>query len=114
MSNINISEATIALIDSLKSTTGAFGLAGTGSEYKIVTEMFLYKFFNDKFGYEAKRDQIYGERLSKAEKWDAEYDKFTEEEGKLCYDNKPINNTETTEQHTHNNKEQIDKIFAEE
>lgn len=80
MSNINISEATIALIDSLKSTTGAFGLAGTGSEYKIVTEMFLYKFFNDKFGYEAKRDQIYGERLSKAEKWDAEYDKFTEEE----------------------------------
>ena len=80
MSNINITEATIALIDSLKSTTGAFGLAGTGSEYKIVTEMFLYKFFNDKFGYEAKRDQIYGSRLSKAEKWDAEYDTFTEEE----------------------------------
>lgn len=65
MGNINISEATIALIDSLKSTTGAFGLAGTGSEYKIVTEMFLYKFFNDKFGYEAKRDPMYGERLSK-------------------------------------------------
>lgn len=67
MSNINISEATIALIDSLKSTTGAFGLAGTGSEYKIVTEMFLYKFFNDKFGYEAKRDEVYGERLRNAE-----------------------------------------------
>ena len=80
MSNINITEATIALIDSLKSTTGAFGLAGTGSEYKIVTEMFLYKFFNDKFGYEAKRAQVYGERLSKAEKWDAEYDTFTEDE----------------------------------
>ncbi len=80
MSDINITESTIALIDSLKSTTGAFGLAGTGSEYKIVTEMFLYKFFNDKFGYEAKRDKVYGERLSKAEKWDAEYDTFTEEE----------------------------------
>lgn len=80
MSNINISEATIALIDSLKSTTGAYGLAGTGSEYKIVTEMFLYKFFNDKFGYEAKRDEMYGERLRNAEKWDAEYDKFTEDE----------------------------------
>ena len=60
MSDINITESTIALIDSLKSTTGAFGLAGTGSEYKIVTEMFLYKFFNDKFGYEAKRDKMYG------------------------------------------------------
>jgi len=80
MSNINITEATIALIDSLKSTTGAFGLAGTGSEYKIVTEMFLYKFFNDKFGYEAKKDQIYGPRLASAEKWDAEYDTFTDEE----------------------------------
>lgn len=80
MSNINITESTIALIDSLKSTTGAFGLAGTGSEYKIVTELFLYKFFNDKFGFEAKRDKIYGPRLSKAEKWDAEYDSFTEEE----------------------------------
>lgn len=80
MSNINITKSTIALIDSLKSTTGAFGLAGTGSEYKIVTELFLYKFFNDKFGFEAKRDKIYGPRLSKAEKWDAEYDTFTEEE----------------------------------
>ena len=80
MSNINITEATIALIDSLKSTTGAFGLAGTGSEYKIVTEMFLYKFFNDKFGYEAKRDKVYGPRLARAEKWDAEYDTFTEDE----------------------------------
>lgn len=40
--SINISEATIALIDSLKGTTNAFGLAGTGSEYRIVTEMFLY------------------------------------------------------------------------
>ena len=79
-SNINISDATIALIDSLKSTTNAFGLAGTGSEYRIVTEMFLYKFFNDKFGYEAKRDEEYGERLRNAEKWDAEYDTFTDEE----------------------------------
>ena len=42
-SNINISDATIALIDSLKSTTNAFGLAGTGSEYRIVTEMFSLK-----------------------------------------------------------------------
>ena len=77
---MSITESTIALIDSLKSTTGAFGLAGTGSEYKIVTELFLYKLFNDKFGYEAKKDQVYGERLRNAKKWDAEYDKFSEDE----------------------------------
>lgn len=43
MSDINITESTVALIDSLKSTTAEFGLAGTGSEYKIVIEIFLYK-----------------------------------------------------------------------
>ena len=32
----------------------------------------------------AKQDKIYGERLSKADKWDAEYDKFTEEEVEDC------------------------------
>lgn len=81
MSNTqDITNATIALIDSLKSTTGAFGLSNDGSEYKIITDMFLYKYFNDKFGYEAKRNEVYGERLSKADKWDAEYDTFTEDE----------------------------------
>jgi type I restriction enzyme M protein len=78
--NQTITESTIRLIDSLKSTTAAFGLANSGSEYKIIIEMFLYKYFNDKFGYESKRLPIYGERLNKAEKWDAEYDKFTKEE----------------------------------
>ena len=71
---------TITLIDSLKSTTGAFGLGNGGFEYKIVIEILLYKFFNDKFGYIAKQNKIYGKRLSNAEKWDAEYDKFTDEE----------------------------------
>ncbi|MCD8296730.1 MAG: type I restriction-modification system subunit M [Prevotella sp.] len=78
--NQDITEATIALIDSLKSTTSAFGLANSGSEYKIITEMFLYKYFNDKFGYEAKKDKKYGERLRNAKNWDVEYDKFTEDE----------------------------------
>lgn len=100
MSDINIAESTIALIDSLKSTTGAFGLAGTGSEYKIVTEMFLYKFFNDKFGYEAKRDKMYGERLSKAEKWDAEYDTFTEEEAEDLFSYLPASVPRLKPEHT--------------
>ncbi|MCD8266022.1 MAG: type I restriction-modification system subunit M [Prevotellaceae bacterium] len=82
MSSNNIEEATLALIDSLKRTTNAYGLAGTGSEHKIVTEMFLYKYFNDKFGYEAKRQENcpYSQRLEKAEKWDKEYDTFSPEE----------------------------------
>ena len=97
----NISEATIALIDSLKSTTSHYGLANSGSEYKIITEMFLYKYFNDKFGYEAKRDKIYGERLSKADKWDAEYDKFTEEEVEDLFSYLPASVPLLKPEHTH-------------
>ena len=97
---MSITESTIALIDSLKSTTGAFGLAGTGSEYKIVTELFLYKFFNDKFGYEAKKDQVYGERLRNAEKWDAEYDKFSEDEVEDLFSYLPASVSRLKPEHT--------------
>lgn len=97
---MSITESTIALIDSLKSTTGAFGLAGTGSEYKIVTELFLYKFFNDKFGYEAKKDQVYGERLRNAEKWDAEYDKFSEDEVEDLFSYLPASVPKLKPEHT--------------
>lgn len=80
MEHQDIIQATIELIDKLKMTSNAFGLSNGGNEYKIIIEMFLYKFFNDKFGYEAKKDETYGERLRNADKWDAEYDKFTEDE----------------------------------
>lgn len=76
----SIEESTKQLIDALKQTCGGFGLGNDGNEYKIIIQMFLYKYFNDKFGYEAKRAPIYGERLSKAEKWDAEYDTFSADE----------------------------------
>lgn len=81
MNTEELKAKTIALIDSLKSTTGAYGLANGGNEYKIITEIFLYKFFNDKFAFEAKNQKTpYKKRLSKAEKWDVEYDSFTDEE----------------------------------
>lgn len=80
MTQQEIEQATTSLIDSLKKTTGNYGLGNGGDEYRIVIEIFLYKYFNDKFGFEAKRTPIYGERLTKAENWDAEYDTFTDEE----------------------------------
>lgn len=80
MKTKTVEQSTRQLIDALKQTCGAFGLGNDGNEYKIIVQVFLYKYFNDKFGYEAKRTPIYGERLKSAEKWDAEYDKFTDEE----------------------------------
>ena len=52
---MDIKEKTLALIDSLKSTCQTYGMGNDGNEYKIITQVFLYKFINDKFGYEIKR-----------------------------------------------------------
>ncbi|WP_172136768.1 class I SAM-dependent DNA methyltransferase [Adlercreutzia sp. ZJ473] len=46
---------TKAMIDGLKSVCASAGLANDSSEYKIITEAFLYKYLNDKFLYELKK-----------------------------------------------------------
>ena len=45
-------EQTKALVDKLKSICGSAGLGNDGNEYKIIVQIFLYKFLNDKFAYE--------------------------------------------------------------
>lgn len=75
--NKTIREKTIALIDSLKSTCQTFGMGNDGNEYKIITQVFLYKFLNDKFGYEIKK---LSPRLANAEKWEIEYTAMTDDE----------------------------------
>lgn len=46
---------TKAMIDSLKAACANVGLANDSSEYKIITEAFLYKYLNDKFLYELRK-----------------------------------------------------------
>lgn len=50
----NITLQTKQMIDNLKAVCTNFGLGNASSEYKIITEVFLYKFLNDKFLAEAK------------------------------------------------------------
>lgn len=97
---MNIDEATRKFIDSLKQTCGSFGLGNDGNEYKIIIQVFLYKYFNDKFGYEAKRTSRFGERLRNAERWDLEYDKFTEDEMLDLFDYLPAGTPRLRPQHT--------------
>lgn len=80
MADSIIERSTKELIDSLKQSCGSFGLGNDGNEYKVIVQVFLYKYFNDKFGFEAKNVPGYGKRLKAAPKWDAEYDKFTDDE----------------------------------
>jgi type I restriction enzyme M protein len=49
------------LIDSLKSVCANYGLGNDGNEFKIITQTFLYKFMNDKFGYEVKKVMAKGD-----------------------------------------------------
>ena len=74
-------ERTEALIDALRATCALYGLSGDSSEYKIIVQVFLYKYLNDKFGYEIKRaDTEYRERLCSAEHWETAYSAMTDEE----------------------------------
>lgn len=55
------------LIDSLKGICASYGLGNDGNEFKIITQVFLYKFLNDKFAYEAKKIDP---KLAKVENWE--------------------------------------------
>jgi type I restriction enzyme M protein len=72
---MNIKEKTVALIDALKSTCQTYGMGNDGNEYKIITQVFLYKFINDKFGSAVKKISPI---LAKVEKWEIEYAEMTE------------------------------------
>ena len=40
---MTIREKTVALIDALKATCKTYGMGNDGNEYKIITQVFLYK-----------------------------------------------------------------------
>lgn len=62
--DINFINQTKALIDNLKAVCANYGLGNDGNEFKIITQVFLYKFMNDKFRFEAKK---HNKKLAKAE-----------------------------------------------
>jgi len=71
---MTIKEKTIRLIDELKATCQSFGMGNDGNEYKIITQVFLYKFLNDKFGYELKQSASpVSEKIRQAENWSTAY-----------------------------------------
>ena len=80
---MNIREKTVALIDELKATCQSAGLGNDGNEFKIITQVFLYKFLNDKFGYTLKnKDTRYKEQFQNCKDWEGEYAKLSEDEQK--------------------------------
>lgn len=69
-----IKEKTLQLIDALKATCKTYGMGNDGNEYKIITQVFLYKFLNDKFGYEVKNaPSDVAQKLCEADNWETAY-----------------------------------------
>jgi len=60
-------QQTKALIDDLKSVCANYGLGNDGNEFKIITQVFLYKFLNDKFVHEIKK---LDKNIANAENWE--------------------------------------------
>lgn len=54
MDTKEVIEKTQSMISSLKDVCANYGLSNSGGEYKIVTEVFLYKYLNDKFLHEVR------------------------------------------------------------
>ncbi|WP_288247122.1 class I SAM-dependent DNA methyltransferase [uncultured Prochlorococcus sp.] len=65
--SFDFSNKVIELIDDLKSVCANYGLGNDGNEYRIITQIFLYKFLHDKF-----IDEIKGikSELRKSQNWE--------------------------------------------
>ncbi len=77
MTDIDFKDKTKELIDSLKSISANYGLGNDGNEFKIITQVFLYKFMNDKFAYEIKKIDS---KLRNADNWEVELDNYSEDD----------------------------------
>lgn len=102
------------LIDNLKGVCSSYGLGNDGNEFKIITQVFLYKFMNDKFGYEVKKIDS---KLNKAEKWEEEISKYSDKEYDILLKKMSPNSAKLKREHflsnLHNrqNQEEFAKFF---
>jgi len=77
MTEIDFKDKTKALIDSLKSISANYGLGNDGNEFKIITQVFLYKFMNDKFSFEVKRID---RKLKDVDNWEKRLSEYSEDD----------------------------------
>lgn len=73
----NYTSKTKELIDDLKAICTSNGLGNDGNEFKIITQVFLYKYLNDKFLHEIKQADT---ALAQAIDIDAELAKYSDDD----------------------------------
>jgi len=110
----DFTKQTKQLIDSLKTICANYGLGNDGNEFKIITQAFLYKFLNDKFGSEVKHIKP---KLAEDGKWEAEAAKLPGGEYKLLLARLPASSARLKPEHflsylfSHQNDDDFAKLF---
>lgn len=105
---------TKALIDNLKGVCANYGLGNDGNEFKIITQVFLYKFMNDKFGYEVKELEP---KLKNAANWEQEIAQYSDKQYEMLLMRMSPDSAKLKREHflsnLHNrqNKEEFAKYF---
>ena len=96
MTTQDFTAQTKALIDSLKGVCASYGLGNDGNEFKIITQVFLYKFMNDKFGYEVKKIDS---GLANADKWEQALGKYDPQKYEMLLLQLPVDSAKLQPEH---------------
>lgn len=70
-------QQTKALIDNIKKVCANYGLGNDGNEFKVITQVFLYKFLNDKYVFEIKKID---KNLGEAENWEEVFKTYSDKD----------------------------------
>ena len=84
------------LIDDLKATCARNGLGNDASEFKIITQVFLYKLLNDKFTFETKQIEP---KLKDSKKWEQAFNDLTDDEREMLAMQLPADAAELKSEH---------------
>src|SRR5690349_20808828 len=114
MTEEDFTKQTKQLIDNLKTICANYGLGNDGNEFKIITQVFLYKFLNDKFGFEVKRIKP---EIVHADIWEEEIAKLSDGEYALLLARMPASSAHLMPEHflsylfSHQNDDDFAKLF---
>jgi len=105
---------TKSMIDDLKTVCANYGLGNASSEYKIITEVFLYKFLNDKFLHEVRGIE---ERLKGSQNIEADLADMSEEDYEFLLASLPPATAQLKKEHfisylfNNKNREKFNELF---
>lgn len=110
----DFTQKTKDLIDGLKGICHNYGLGNDGNEFKIITQVFLYKFMNDKFCYEVKQ---LDPKLKKSNNWEEDIKGYSTKQYEMLLLKMPPDSAKLkrehflSELHKKQNNEEFAKYF---